>query len=257
MFLMVKNQIKVLQSINLTGFLGTIIVNMLANILPINGMNTGQISDYYPNLFVPAGLTFSIWGVIYFLLALFTIFQFKKKPEIVREIGPWFGLASIFNVSWIFLWHYLLIPFSLIAMLGLFVSLLAIYLKLKIGKSNSLTSKEKLYFHIPFSVYLGWITVATIANVTAVAVDASWSGWGISEEIWTVLVILVALIITLLMLLRRKDIAYALVVGWASLGIYIKRTTIGFEQPLIATIALIVTVVILSGIVLTAIKAKK
>lgn len=254
---MAENKIKTLQFINLIGFLGTIIVNMLANVLPINGLNTGEISDAYPNLFVPAGLTFSIWGVIYFLLALFTIFQFKQNPEIVKTIGPWFGLASVFNIAWIFLWHYLIIPVSLVAMLGLFVSLLAIYLKLRIGKSNSLTSKEKLYFHTPFSVYLGWITVATIANVTAVAVDASWSGWGISEEIWTILVIVVALLITILMLIRRKDIAYALVVAWAALGIYIKRTSVGFEQPLIATTALIVTLVILAGIVFTAIKKAK
>jgi len=225
-----KTKIKpILQISNIIAVIATIIVNALANILPIGGKYTGELSDNIPNLFVPAGITFSIWGVIYILLILFAIYQArdlfrKEKIEMpyIEQISFLFILVSLFNICWIFLWHYEQVTISLLVMVLLFLSLLGIYLRLDIGR-REVSLKEKIMVHVPFSVYIGWITVATIANVTAVLVTVNWDGFGISEEIWTMLVLIIATIITILILATRKDIAYSAVIIWALLGIYIKR----------------------------------
>ncbi|MFC1987962.1 hypothetical protein ACFLVH_05420 [Chloroflexota bacterium] len=224
-----KSRLLTLSILNLIGFLGTIVVNGLANALPLNNKTTGELSDQYPNLFVPAGLTFSIWGVIYILLAIFVIYGLiisvknnTQKTAFIENIGILFFISSLVNIGWIFAWHYEILPLSLVLMLVILGSLITIYLRLRIGKSDS-TLSEKYLVHLPFSVYLGWITIATIANVTAVLVDINWNTFGLGEQFWAVAVIIVGIAITLSILLTRKDIFYCLVVDWALLGISLKR----------------------------------
>ncbi len=236
----------VLSVLNLLGFLGTVVVNALANILPINNITTGALSDLYPNLFVPAGLTFAIWGLIYVLLGIFAIYPLtpgarrdSQRTEFVQRIGPWFFVSCLANIGWIFAWHYQILPLSLAFMLILLGCLLAIYLRLKVGKSDA-TKAERYFAHLPFSVYLGWITIATIANVTALLVDISWNAWGLSQQFWAVAVIIVGIAIALSVLFTRKDIFYSLVVDWAVLGILLKRlsdTTMTDQSVVIVTIA--------------------
>jgi hypothetical protein len=249
-----------LQIGNIVGFIATIIVNFLANLIPIGVGNTGELSDSLPNLFVPAGLTFSIWGVIYALLALFSIYQardiFRKdKLELafLDRIGYLFIVSSVANIAWIFFWHYQLVPLSLVAMIVIFITLVLIYIRLDIGRSE-VPRYEKLLVHVPFSVYLGWITVATIANVTAVLVDAGIPSYGFLAEFFTIFVISVAVIITLLMLYIRKDIAYSLVIAWATLGIFIKQITLNLT---IGITGLIAVIVVLIGAVITGIRIYK
>jgi hypothetical protein len=249
---------------NLLGFLLTIVLNTLATTLPINGKNTGELSDAIPNLFVPIGLTFSIWGVIYLLLAIFAIAQLwnfakssSEQEMVLERIGPWFIIASLANSVWILAWHYVQVPLSLIIMVALLVSLLVIYLRLEIGSTriNSWTLKTRIIYGWPFSVYLGWITVATIANVTAVLVTANLPSFGLSESVWTIIMIIIALGITLSMLFIRKDIPYALVVAWALLGIILKRIDVQFTpQPEIVIAAVISLFGIGVGIILTLIR---
>ena len=238
---------------NSVAVVATIIVNALAVILPLNGKSTNELSDAIPNLFVPAGITFSIWSIIYILLILFMVYQifgvFKKGRtdlSYLEKIGGWFILASIANILWIFLWHYEYVSISLLAMLLLFFSLLMIYLRLGIGLSF-VDLKEKIAVHTAISVYLGWITVATIANVTAVLVKLDVGELVLGEMTWTILVIAVAALITILMIFRRRDVAYSLVIAWALLGIIIKRLgddPIYGVQTEIATTAGIAIVVI-------------
>jgi hypothetical protein len=227
----------------LLGFLGTVVVNALANILPLNGITTGDLSDLYPNLFVPAGLTFAIWGLIYVLLAIFVIYQLipsvrrdPQKAEFVQRIGPLFFISCVANIGWIFAWHYKIVPLSLVLMLILLGCLLAIYLRLNIGKSEA-TRAERYFVHLPFSVYLGWITIATIANVTALLVR---NAWGLDQQqFWAVAVIIVGIAIALSVLFTRKDIYYCLVVDWALLGILLKRlpvTTVPDQSVVVVTI---------------------
>ncbi len=232
-----------LKTLNLLAFLATIAVNALANALPINGKTTGELSDLYPNLFVPAGLTFSIWGVIYLLLAIFAVYQIaapnQKAALFLERIGPLFILASAANIGWIFLWHYQRVTASLAVMLVLLACLLAVYLRLGIGIRTA-TWRERLLVQLPFSIYLGWITVATIANATATLVNAGWNRFGASEELWTVVVLVVAALITLAVLFTRSDLFYALVVLWAFLGILLKRLAVDSppSRAIVVTLAI-------------------
>jgi len=234
-------KIKSLAVLNLIGFVITIILNGLANGLPINGKNTGELSDMYPNLFVPAGITFSIWGLIYLLLLIFIIYQlieaFKKdgNTEFIQSIGFWFVLSSIANASWILAWHYVLPGLSLMIMIILLISLLKIYQNLEAVRKNIPDTKQ--YFIYPiFSIYLGWITVATIANTTAVLVYNDWSGWGIGEASWTIVMMCIAIGFGLFFLIFKKDIYYPLVITWAFYGIFLKRSTASvFEEGIILT----------------------
>jgi len=242
-----------LSILNLLGFLGTFVVNALANILPINGITTGELSDLYPNLFVPAGLTFAIWGVIYILLAIFVIYQFvpsvrrdTRKVEFVQKIGPLFFISSLANIGWIFAWHYQILPLSLVFMLILLGCLMAIYLRLHVGKSQA-TRTEKYLVHLPFSVYLGWITIATIANVTALVVDINWNTFGLGEQFWAVAVIIVGIAIALSILFTRKDIYYCLVIDWALLGILLKRLSVTTAPDQSVVVATIVGLVLITG----------
>ncbi len=226
-----KNKI-LLQIGNFSFAFLTVIVNALANIIPIGGNLTGDIANGIPNLFVPTGLTFAIWSIIYVLIIIFGIYQIKdifnkeKKQDTpyIEKIGVFFILASIGNITWIFLWHYEQIVLSMLPMLLLFFSLLMIYQRLEIGKSKT-QLKKKIFYHLPFSVYFGWITVATVANITAVLVETNWNALNINPEIWIILIISIVVLLTILILIKRKDIAYCLVIIWALFGIYLKRMT--------------------------------
>ncbi|MFW9998605.1 MAG: hypothetical protein ACFE9Q_01710 [Candidatus Hodarchaeota archaeon] len=251
---------EILQILNLIGFIATVIVNFLAVLLPIGLGTTQELSDAIPNLFVPAGITFSIWSVIYIFLGLFSIYQIrdifksdKIEMKYLDNIGYFFIIGSLANVIWIIVWHYKLVPLSLIFMIILLISLLFIYTRLNIGKSD-ISKIEKVAVHIPFSIYLGWITVATIANVTAVLVVLGVNSFGLLAELLTILVIIVAVLITFTILILRKDYAYSFVVVWALLGILIKQLN---SNLTIAITALISGVLILVGIVYIIIRQKK
>jgi hypothetical protein len=237
----------------LLGFLGTVAVNALANVLPINNITTGALSDLYPNLFVPAGLTFAIWGLIYVLLGIFVIYPLipsvrrdPQKVDFVQKIGPLFFISCLANIGWIFAWHYQILPLSLIFMLVLLGCLLFIYLRLNVGKSET-TRAERYFAHLPFSVYLGWITIATIANVTALLVNINWNTWGLGEQFWAVAVIIVGIAIALSMLFTRKDIYYSLVVDWALLGILLKRLSVTTVPDQSVVIVTIIGLVLITG----------
>ncbi len=242
------------QILNVIAFVVTVVINIFANTIPIGGKTTGELSALYPNLFVPAGITFSIWGVIYILLALFVAYQAKdlfklKKDPIVEQIGWWFAVASVANIAWIYAWHYEQIFLSLLIMLVLLASLLKIYLRLGIGKT-AVSGAEKYLVHLPFSIYLGWISVATIANAASLLVAVEWNRFGLSEVFWTVLVIIVATMITLAMLKRRGDVFYGIVVVWAFIGILIRHIAIGMPSSVLLLV-LIVAIAFLTYNVVT------
>jgi hypothetical protein len=214
---------------NLLGFVAALVVNALSTTLPLGGRTPGQLSDQYPNLFVPAGLTFSIWGLIYVLLAIFVVYCFvfsarKTAPvdSFMEKIGVLFFITCLANLGWIFAWQYQVLPLSLVVMVVLLCALILIYVRLHVGFAQ-VSSAEKYLVHLPMSIYLGWISIATIANVTAVLVAAKWARFGMSEQFWAVIMIVVGIVLAGLMLFRRNDIFYALVVGWALVGILLKR----------------------------------
>ena len=224
---MVANNPVLLKWSNIIAFVLTVIVNSLAGSTTlIGGVNTAQISDSNPTLITPAGYVFSIWGIIYVLLGVFVIFQAlpsQKEKEYTKKIGWLFVLSSIINIVWLFLWQYEFLSLSVVLMFLLLATLILIYLRLGIGKSP-VTLREKIATQLPFSVYLGWITIASIANVSVTLVSVNWNGFGIDPEIWATLIVVVALLITLLVLATRRDIAYGLVIVWALIGIAVKQS---------------------------------
>jgi benzodiazapine receptor len=248
-----------LRGVNVAAFIVTILVNALASTALLNGKSTASISDKYVTLITPAGYVFSIWSVIYILLFVFVAFQAmssQKDKPFQKHISVLFLLSCIFNIVWIFLWQYEYITLSVPLMFALLVSLIAIYLRLNIGKTN-VSIREKLVVHLPFSVYLGWITIASIADVAAALVSVSWDGFGISYETWTILVIAIALIIALLVTFTRRDVGYDLVIIWALLGIAVKQSA---NQNIVTTTeisAIIVAVALILSILIFRFRRQK
>ncbi len=254
--------LRTLQILNVLGFGLVILLNTLANSLPLNGYTTGQLSDRYPNLFVPSGFTFSIWGIIYLLLLVFLIYQIRNwwskhrlDMSFINRIGPWFFISCLANASWIIAWHYLLPGLSLLIMLMILGSLIIIYLRLGIGDPEAAPANFWAV-KLPFSVYLGWITVATIANVTTVLVDLGWRGGSIPESVWTVVMISIAAVIGLIVLYRRGDIAYVAVLVWAFFGIYSKRQALNDESS-IAQTAIIGMIVLAIGAAISVLRKRR
>jgi hypothetical protein len=215
----------------------TLVINILADALPINHLGTATISNSFNVFFVPAGYVFSIWGLIYIGLIAYAVYQAlpsqRENPRL-QATGWWVALGGVANSAWIFFWHYELFGWTLVAMLTLLATLIVTYLRLGIGRGR-VSNGETWAVRVPFSIYLGWITVATVANVSDV-LSLHGNGWGVSPEIWMVVVLAAVFVIALLMNLTRRDIAYALVLLWALAGIAVK-----FPQQGIVTVSVWVT----------------
>lgn len=219
----------------------TLVMNGLATSLPLNGMDTRTISDMFPNFFTPAGYVFSIWGVIYLGLLAFTIYHSlpaqRTNPRL-RGLGWLFILSNLFNSSWIFAWHYLLFPLSWVLMLGILGTLLAFFVRMGVRPFNT---TERWTIHVPFSIYTGWISVATIANTTILLQDLGFSGGPLPEPVWSVVVMVVGTAIAAYILLTRQNVAYGAVFVWAFVGIAVKYS---------ATALVAYTAGVLAGVIL-------
>jgi hypothetical protein len=242
---------------NLLALIALITINALSNSLPLNGKTPGQLSDALPNLFVPAGLTFAIWGVIYLFLLGWGAVQiaafFSKK--IMKNIAPslekvdnWFFLSCFFNICWLFAWHWQFIEISILMMIGLLASL--IFLNKTAARTAFPAENwfEKWLQRPAFQLYQGWITVAFIANMTAFFVSKNWSGGGISPEIWATAMILVGGSLAAFLVWTRGQIFHGVAVIWAFLGIFIKRNALNDADlvkntALFALVGLIILIV--------------
>jgi hypothetical protein len=227
----------------------TLVVNVLADVLPINGLGTGQISDRFKVFFVPAGYVFAIWGLIYLGLIAYAIYQAlpsqRENPRL-RNTGWWISLGGLANIAWIFLWHYEKFALTVIAMLVLLATLIITYLRMSIGRGKVSTA-ERYTTHLTFSIYLGWITVATIANITELLDYLNWNGFGIAPQIWMGIVLVAVLVIAVLMNFNRRDVAYAVVILWALAGISVKHAGVpAVTTPTWVTFGLVAITLVLA-----------
>jgi hypothetical protein len=224
-----------------------LVMNAAANIIPLNGRNTGAISDGFHVLFVPAGYVFSIWGVIYIGLLAYTVYQalpaLRENPRL-RRTGWLVALSSLSNGVWIYFWHFGHYALTLVTMLVLLGALIAIYLRLDLGRAHPSTA-EKWSVSIPFSIYLGWITVATIANVTAVLSYYGWNGGFLSPLAWTLVLLAAGVLIAGAMAATRADVAYLLVLVWAFAGISVRW----IDQPVLGADGFIAAGLVLAELV--------
>lgn len=212
-------------------YLAMVAVNYLANALPLNGRRTGDVSAAYPSLFTPAGITFSVWGLIYLLLGAHVLYQwglFRSGPETAAEtalldrIGLIFAASSVANTAWVFAWHYDLIPLSAILIVTILVCLALITSSIRRSQP---TGRQRWFVSVPFSVYFGWTTVAVVANVTVLLVKVGWDGFGLPAAVWSAIMVLVAMTIGTLTLVRNRDAAYGLVLIWAFAGILLRQVS--------------------------------
>jgi hypothetical protein len=233
------------QIITLAAILGSIAVNSFSNKFPPNGVNIGALSNTLFNSvqILPANYAFAIWGLIYIGLIAFGIYQLQpaqRHSPRLRRMGYLLALACLAQCVWIYLFLARLFPLSTIAMLGILAPLMVIYQRLGIGQQH--VSRRMLWLvDIPISVYLGWISVATIVNVAIALYSLNWNGWGLPSPVWTVIVMVVSAIIAALMLIRRSDRAYALVIVWALIAIAIRQAS----TPLIAGAGVLLAIMLI------------
>ena len=249
------NKDKPRQIVNVVVFLITLMFNGLASGLPLNGMDTGQISDMFDVYFVPAGYVFSIWGVIYLLLLGFTVYQAlpsQRENPSLRKINYLFAVNCLANSTWLVLWHYLIFPITVPVMLIILITLIWIYVRLEIGL-RPVSFKESVLVHLPFRVYLGWITVATVANITSVLENAGWNGWGLSDEAWMFIVLGVVVVIAGFVSWTRRDTAFASVLIWALIGITVQQAGV----PAIVTATWIATGLVAIAAILAVLRPQK
>ena len=258
-----SNNLTKIRILSVVAYCLMIFVNALAIMLPLGGKTTKELSDMYPNLFVPAPITFAIWSVIYLFLLFYVVYQtgiFSNNSSTltgkISEMGWLFILSCGLNATWIVAWQYQQVLISVIIMAIFLINLIMLYLKTRTDKKASL--KKKLFLSIPFSIYLGWISVATIANVTALLVSLKWNGFGINPQIWTVVMIAIATVLAILFLQKHKDYFYALVIFWAVTGILINHSTIlTYKYPVIMGTSAASLLVIFLFMLYTATKKEK
>lgn len=234
--------------VNIVTLIAALALNGLATTLPLGGRTTAEISDSFNSLFVPAGYVFSIWGLIYLALIGFTVFQAlpaQQNNPAVRATGWWFALSNLANALWIVFWHYGHYPLTLAVMLTLLASLVVIYRRL--AALDNADAGTRWLARFPFSLYLGWITVATVANASAVLIDLGWDGTPLPPVIWTTLMISVAAALALAMLYRHRDVTYSGVIVWALAGIIVKQTA---YAPIVAAGGIAIAAIVLAAVAL-------
>lgn len=243
------------QLITVFAILGSFVVNTISNLRPLNGENIGQISNtqFADVLITPANYAFAIWGVIYVGLIGFGVYQFlptRKQHPNLKPISYLLVAACVAQAVWVYLFLARLFALSILAMVAILSCLIVIYLLL--GHDRAPSPQDRWLLRVPFSIYLGWISVATIVNVALALYNFGWQGGGISPEVWTVFMLVVATGLGLVLLLRR-DIAFALVLVWAFLAIAVKRSTI----PLITLAAIVLSAILLGFIIWVKVGARR
>jgi hypothetical protein len=231
----------------ITATLATIGVNIAASALPLNGQNTGDISDRFQVFFVPAGYVFSIWGVIYLGWLAYSVYQAlpsQRANQMLRDIGGWYVLSAIANSLWLVCWHYNWFGMSLAVMFVLLGSLIMIYRRL-VEAGPPASQAEKWAVRIPFSIYLGWISVATIANATSVLSLTSWNGLGLADQTWAAIMLGVATVLGVFFSVRFTDVAYVAVFVWSFVGIAVKHSA----EPVVFAAALAAAAIVALSLV--------
>jgi hypothetical protein len=236
-------------------FVITVVINALANALPINGQQTGAISDRFDVLVIPAGYVFSIWGLIYLLLAAFTLDQARPSratDPTLRRLGWLPALTGVLNTTWLLLFQYELFVLTVPVMIALLITLIRIN-AITFADRGRLTGAARWTVRLPFSVYLGWITVATIANIAQTLDSVGFDAFGIEPTLVASVVLLVGIAIALTFVWRFSDVAYGAVIVWAYAGIAVKE----MATPLVPIVAVLGAVIVAALVVLTAATSRR
>lgn len=223
-------------------FTVSLILNGLANTKILGGNTTGQVSDAYQTLFTPAGVTFSIWGLIYLLAIGYCIRLFwqrkdKAPSRLALDMAPNFTKVSLLNATWILAWQYRVFWLSVLLIVGM-----VFYLNKLVGQArgHKFDRIDWTLIKLPFSVYAGWVTVATVANISVLLVSLGWRGGSMSEVTMTSIILIIAALIGLIKSWRRQDWAYLAVFIWAYYGIWLRHQPGQLKSLLVGLISLLV-----------------
>lgn len=238
--------------LTLAAIVATLAVNTYTNLAPPTGVNIGQLANtvFASVAIIPANYAFAIWGLIYLGLIALGIYQLRsdqrQNPDL-RITGYGLIIACLSQIAWVYLFLYRQFWWSVLAMLGILLPLIYIYLKLGIGQ-RPVSRADRWYVHYPISIYLGWISVATVVNVASALYDSGWQGGGLSTEVWTVLLAGVATLLGGTLVLQRRDRAYPLVIVWALVAIGIKQMARPvIALPVVGMVVILVLLVLWSG----------
>lgn len=234
--------------------LAMIAFNILAVTLPLGGRDTGEVSDIFSNLFTPAGFTFSIWSVIYVGLTAFTLYQFlpsQADKPVVQRVAVLFMISCLLNLSWLLAWHYLWIGTSVVLMVLLLLTLILLYTHVT-RRDSQRTPAYRFMVALPFRIYLGWISVATIANISAYLTSTGWDGSPLGETGWTLIVIAVTVVLGLLSLWTQRDLFYTAVLIWGLTGVAAGQA----QETAILVGAIIAALLLLAAVVYTIMRGR-
>ena len=205
-----------LSIVSAVAFAATITVNALAELLPIGGKTTGEISDLYPGLLTPAGYAFMIWGLIYALVAWFVVYQLlPKNLALAGKTAVLFSLSCVFNIVWLLAWHAEEILVSFIAIVALLITL---------GFLAKVVQAEKWFVRLAFDIYFGWITAATSACLFSLLTyfDPAWFDAKLVQAL-AVIVLLIVTLFAVINVVRAQGYAYSGTIAWAIIGIIVKH----------------------------------
>lgn len=208
--------------INLCAFAAMVLVNILANVIPIGGKTTNEISAMYPSPLTPAPFAFSIWAVIYIgLAAMIAVQLFRSQTDnsgdsLADRIGPWFLISSIANITWLMCWH---LDLQSAAIVFMFVLLAALVFLNKAVTRETDTWQQRWLVRLPVRMYFAWITVAAISNVSVWLMSVGFTGFGIDSGIWQIAVLLIGGVILTLGINKNHSVGYGLTAMWGYAGI--------------------------------------
>ncbi|TDG36193.1 tryptophan-rich sensory protein [Pedobacter changchengzhani] len=217
---------KIFAICNLLALIATIVINYLSNTGVFNGNTMKTVSDKYFNYFTPAGYAFSIWGLIYLLLICFVVYTGrvlfnKTADETLSKIGWWFVLSCLGNSLWVVAWLYDYTGLSVLIMLVMLVALVKIVTNISVQTASL---KHYVFVYLPFAIYLGWISVALVACVSAYLTKINWAGFGISKIDWAIVMVLIAGLINILMISCKNIKEFGMVGIWALIAIGVSNT---------------------------------
>ena len=233
------------QLLVLTALVGMLAFTVYSMELPLNGRTQQQIARDFDVFLIPADYAFAIWAVIYMGLIAYMTYQLLPRQTdnaLHRQIAPWFMIGCVANCAWIYCWHFGLYQWALCAMLVLLESLMAIYVRLGIGRFR-VRRNEILFVRIPFSLYFGWITVATIVTITTYLDHIDWHAYGLHPELWALIVLSVGALLGGLVAMRHRDFVYAGAIIWGFVGVAVKHSN---NLPIVFTVAVMSAVMILA-----------
>lgn len=248
----------VLRWLNLCAFIAMLVINALANILPLGGNTTGEVSASIPTLFTPAPFTFSIWGVIYIFMGIYVAYQFRGNSNAshisgsISGAGIWFIISCLLNIAWIFTWHYQKLGLSLLCIVGLLMSLIIINLQFTVHSDIGVLERLSIY---GFNIYIGWICAATIANAGVFLSDINWTRFGLSEQFWTLLVLIAGTVLGIAFTLSGNRFMATFAIIWAYIGIFVKHMSSGGYNGAYPLIMIVIACSIVTMLIFIALAA--